>query len=188
LLARAAALQPVARAGAAEETQSFVWERLRGLLLERGDGTTPEMIEAVFAAAPRSPLDVEARLRALGEFLALPESGVLAAANKRIANILKKTPPPAGARVDPSRFTEPAERELAAALEALEAPVAAARARGEYALSLKLSSGLRAPIDAFFAGVMVMDEDSGRRANRLALLGAVQRLFSGVADLSRLPG
>jgi len=188
LLEHSAALQPVRRAAAAAEAQAFIWERLRGLLLERGDGTTPEMIEAVFAAAPRSPLDVEARLRALREFLALPEAGVLAAANKRIANILKKTPLAGGATVDASRFTEPAERELERALSVLSAPVAAAIADGEYALSLRLSSGLRAPIDAFFAGVMVMDEDAARRENRLALLRDVQTLFGGVADLSRLPG
>jgi glycyl-tRNA synthetase beta chain len=188
LLERSAALQPVRRAGTALEVQSFIWERLRGLLLERGDGTTPEMIEAVFAAAPRSPLDVVARLRALQEFLALPEADALAAANKRIANILRKTPLPASATVDPTRFTEAAERDLEQALTALAAPVAAAMAGGEYALSLRLSSGLRAPIDAFFAGVMVMDEDIVRRENRLALLRDVQRLFGGVADLSRLPG
>jgi glycyl-tRNA synthetase beta chain len=188
LIEHSAALQPVRRTAAALEAQTFIRERLRGLLLERGDGTTPEMIEAVFAAAPRSPLDVEARLRALREFLALPEAGVLAAANKRIANILKKTPLSAGAAVDVSRFTEAAERELERALSALAAPVAAAMAAGEYALSLRLSSGLRTPIDAFFAGVMVMDEDAARRENRLALLRDVRTLFGGVADLSRLPG
>jgi glycyl-tRNA synthetase beta chain len=188
LIEHSAALQPVRRTAAALEAQTFIRERLRGLLLERGDGTTPEMIEAVFAAAPRSPLDVEARLRALREFLALPEAGVLAAANKRIANILKKTPLSAGAAVDVSRFTEAAARELAGGVRAPAAPVAAAMAAGEYALSLRLSSGLRTPIDAFFAGVMVMDEDAARRENRLALLRDVRTLFGGVADLSRLPG
>lgn len=188
LLECSAAAQPVQRPAAVTEADAFITERLRGLLLERADGTTTEMVDAVLAAAPRSPLDLEARLRALKSFLQLPESGVLAAANKRIANILKKTPHEAPHTVDTGAFSENAERELHLALEELRRPVAAAMRLGDYAQSLSLLAALRPPIDAFFEQVMVMDENPARRANRLALLRDVQALFGGVADLSRLPG
>jgi glycyl-tRNA synthetase beta chain len=188
LLELSAAAQPVQRAGVAAEVQSFISERLRGLLLERADGTTTEMIDAVLAKTPGSPLEVEARLQALKLFLQLPEAGVLAAANKRIANILKKTPHDAKLAVDAERFTEDAERSLHLALEELRGPVAEAMRIGDYAQSLRLLTALRSRIDAFFDAVMVMDEDKQRRDNRLALLREVQTLFGGVADLSRLPG
>ena len=90
LLGASAAAQPVQRAGVIDEVYDFIAERLRGLLLEE-PGTTAEMLDAVLANRPRSPLDAVTRLQALKEFLLLPEAGVLAAINKRIANILKKT-------------------------------------------------------------------------------------------------
>jgi glycyl-tRNA synthetase beta chain len=188
LLELSAAAQPVQRAATAAEVYAFIAERLRGLLLERADGSSTEMIDAVLATGPRSPLDVEARLQALKAFLQLPEAGVLAAANKRIANILKKTPFDTGISIDAGRFTEDAERELHLALTELRRPVAEAMRLGEYAQSLRLLTGLRHRIDAFFEGVMVMDDDKALRDNRLALLRDVQTLFGGVADLSRLPG
>jgi glycyl-tRNA synthetase beta chain len=188
LLELSAAAQPVQRAATAAEVYAFIAERLRGLLLERADGSSTEMIDAVLATGPRSPLDVEARLQALKAFLQLPEAGVLAAANKRIANILKRTPFDTGISVDAGRFTEDAERELHLALTELRRPVAEAMRLGEYAQSLRLLSGLRHRIDAFFEAVMVMDDDQALRDNRLALLRDVQTLFGGVADLSRLPG
>jgi glycyl-tRNA synthetase beta chain len=188
LLEVSAAAQPVQRAATAAEVYAFIAERLRGLLLERADGTSTEMIDAVMATGPRSPLDVEARLQALRAFLQLPEAGVLAAANKRIANILKKTPFDTGISVDSGRFTEPAERELHLALTELRRPVAEAMRLGEYEQSLRLLTGLRPRIDAFFEKVLVMDDNKVLRDNRLALLRDVQTLFGGVADLSRLPG
>lgn len=192
LLEQSAAAQPVtdsaAAAGVAAAVQAFIAERLRGLLLERADGTTTEMIDAVLAAGPRSPLDVEARLRALKEFLSLPDAGVLAAANKRIANILRKTAIDPALGVDPALFVEEPERRLHGALSDLRRPVAEAMNGGRYAESLRLLAGLRTGIDAFFDGVMVMDENKQRRDNRLALLRDVRTLFGGVADLSRLPG
>ncbi len=188
LLELSAAAQPVQRAAAAAEAFAFIAERLRGLLLERADGTTTEMIDAVLAAAPRSPLDVEARLHALKAFLAVPEAAILAAANKRIANILKKSARELPVAVDAARFSEDAERALHEALDELRGPVASAMRLGEYAQTLSLLTALRPPIDAFFESVMVMDENLERRDNRLALLRDVQALFGGVADLSRLPG
>jgi glycyl-tRNA synthetase beta chain len=187
LLEQAAAAQPVLRTGVTDEVYDFIAERLRGMLLEQ-PGTTPEMLDAVFANRPRSPLDAVTRLEALKEFLLLPEAGILAAINKRIANILKKTSLAAGAAVNPGALTEDAELQLHRTLSEVRAPVEDAAAQRRYAHSLKALVALRAPVDDFFERIMVMDEDLHRRNNRLALLRDVQRLLSGVADLSRLPG
>jgi glycyl-tRNA synthetase beta chain len=188
MLEISAAAQPVQRPGTAAEVYSFMVERLRGLLLERADRTTPEMIDAVLAVGRRSPYDIELRLQALKGFLQLPDAAILAAANKRIANILKKSAVEDSVRVDATLFVEPAERALYADLQERSGPVLAAIADRRYAESLQLLASFRASIDGFFAAVMVMDENPARRDNRLALLAAVRKLFSGVADLSRLPG
>jgi glycyl-tRNA synthetase beta chain len=187
LLAEAAAAQPVLKAGVADEVYGYLFERLRGLLSEE-PGTTVEMVDAVFANRPRSPLDALTRLSALKEFLSMPEAVVLAAINKRIANILKKTTLDSQVTVDAGALTEEAEKQLHRTLSELRAPVEEAAAERRYAQSLKALVALRAPVGEFFERVMVMDDDIGRRNNRLALLREVQRLLGGVADLSRLPG
>jgi len=187
LLAVAAAAQPVQRAGVADEVYEFIAERLRGMLLEQ-PGTTPEMLDAVLANRPRSPLDAVTRLAALKGFLLLPDAGVLAAINKRIANILKKTTVQSDAAVDPQGLAEEAELGLHHALLNLRDPVLEASRQHRYADSLQALVGLRAPVNDFFDRVMVMDEDASKRNNRLALLRDVQILLTGVADLSRLPG
>jgi glycyl-tRNA synthetase beta chain len=187
LLAAAAAAQPVQRAGVIDEVYDFIAERLRGLLMEE-PGTTVEMLDAVFANRPHSPLDAVTRLKALQEFLLLPEAGVLAGINKRIANILKKTSLGGDAAVDAEALTEDAERRLHQVMSDLHAPVRDAAAQRRYADSLKALVALRAPVDDFFERIMVMDENLARRNNRLALLRDVQLLLGGVADLSRLPG
>jgi glycyl-tRNA synthetase beta chain len=187
LLEAAAALQPVQRAAVADEVYDFIAERLRGMLLEQA-GTTPEMLDAVLSHRPRSPLDAVTRLAALKEFLLLPDAGVLAAINKRIANILKKTQVRADMIVDPEGLTEEAERGLQRALMDLQGPVLEATSQRRYADSLRALVGLRAPVNDFFDRVMVMDENTLKRNNRLALLRDVQILLGGVADLSRLPG
>ena len=187
LLEQAAAAQPVRKAGVTDEVYDFIAERLRGLLLEE-PGTTPEMLDAVFANRPRSPLDAVTRLAALKEFLLLPEAGILAAINKRIANILKKTSLGSDAAVNAGALTEEAERQLHQVLGRLRVPVEDATAQRRYAEGLKALVALRAPVDDFFERIMVMDENMERRNNRLALLRDVQRLLGGVADLSRLPG
>jgi len=188
LALRSAAAQPLQRPAAADEVFSFLLERLRGLLLERGDGTTTEMVDAVLAVGARSPVDIDARLQALRQFLTVPDAAILTAANKRIANILKKTELDSGVVVASEHFSEAAEHGLHRALLEVRAPVEDAMRRRAYGESLSLLAGLRGSIDAFFAEVMVMDEDAALRRNRLALLREVQRAFSGVADLSRLPG
>ena len=186
-LEAAAALQPVQRAAVAGEVYDFIAERLRGMLLEQA-GTTPEMLDAVLSNRPRSPLDAVTRLAALKEFLLLPDAGVLAAINKRIVNILKKTQVRADMIVDPEGLIEEAERELQRALMDLRGPVLEATSQRRYADSLRALVGLRAPVNDFFDRVMVMDENTSKRNNRLALLRDVQILLGGVADLSRLPG
>jgi len=187
LLAEAAAAQPVQRAGVVDEVYQFIVERLRGMLIEEA-GVTAEMLDAVLATRPCSPLDAVTRLQALKEFLLLPDAGTLAAINKRIVNILKKAPPSSGAAVDAGALTEPAERELHKVLGGLRGPVKSATDERRYADSLRLLVSLRAPVDDFFERIMVMDEDLKRRNNRLALLREVSLLLGGVADLSRLPG
>ena len=171
-------------------------ERLRAYYLDNAGApplpgqavVTAEMFDAVLAARPASPLDFDARLKALSTFLELPESASLTAANKRIANILRKanmTPPP---EVDVLRLRESAEVRLFDAMRALRDAVATATARREYAGALGQLAQLRPAVDAFFDQVLVMDENPQLRANRLSLLTQLQGLFAGVADLSRLPG
>ncbi len=187
VLAAAAAAQPVQRAAVADEVYDFIAERLRGLLLEE-PGTTPEMLDAVLANRPRSPLDARMRLAALKKFLLLPDAVVLAGINKRIANILKKTHVGHDWAVDPQALSEDAERALHQALTHLRNPVLDATRQQRYADSLQALMGLRAPVNEFFDRVMVMDENAAKRNNRLALLRDVSILLGGVADLSRLPG
>jgi glycyl-tRNA synthetase beta chain len=187
VLAAAAAAQPLQRAGVVDEVYDFIADRLRGMLLEQS-GTTSEMLDAVLANRPRSPLDVVTRLEALKEFLLLPDAVVLAGINKRIANILKKTQVSRDWRVDPEILSEEAERGLHQALTKLRDPVLDATGQRRYADSLQALVGLRAPVNEFFDRVMVMDENTAKRNNRLALLRDVLILLGGVADLSRLPG
>ena len=180
----------------ASEIYDFLMERLRAYYLDSAGAppmpgqaaVTTEMFDAVLAARPGSPLDFDARLKALSTFLELPESASLTAANKRIANILRKanmTPP---AEVDVLHLRESAEVRLFDSMRALRDAVATATAQHEYAGALGRLAQLRPAVDAFFDQVMVMDENPQLRANRLSLLAQLQGLFAGVADLSRLPG
>jgi glycyl-tRNA synthetase beta chain len=142
----------------------------------------------VLATAPRSPLDFDARLAALAGFLARPEAASLAAANKRIANILKKADGFTPGTVATATLHEPAEKQLHAALAKLRDGVQTAVAKRDYVEALSALAGLRGDVDAFFDAVMVNDPDEALRANRLSLLAELRALFGGVADLSRLPG
>jgi glycyl-tRNA synthetase beta chain len=178
------------------EIYDFLMERLRAYYLERPDGlaapgraaVTPEMFDAVLATRPASPLDFDARLKALSTFLELPESASLTAANKRIANILRKAPGGAPQEVNVARLRESAEVRLYDSMHGLRESVTKATERREYTGALGQLAQLRPAVDAFFDQVMVMDEDPELRANRLGLLAQLQGLFAGVADLSRLPG
>ncbi|MGH8308400.1 MAG: glycine--tRNA ligase subunit beta [Steroidobacteraceae bacterium] len=175
------------------QVYEYIMERLRAYYLESAEqfGVTTERFDAVLATRPRAPLDFDARLRALAGFLALPEAASLTAANKRIANILRKSAEPGAAlpgTIEVAALREPAEIALHDALRSVRDSVAGAVERREYAGALGRLAQLRPTVDAFFDGVMVMDADPKRRGNRVALLSELQRLFGGIADLSRLPG
>ena len=190
---RAFELQPVKNVAAAAEVLDYVVERLRGLLVDGQTGYSTEMFDAVIAAGPRSPHDAAARLAALAVFLQRPEAASLAAANKRIANILRKSAGEAAAVVAAANINSqllalPAELALQAALTQQQASVRTAVAAGDYAGALARLAGLRGAVDAFFDQVMVNDPDAALRSNRHALLAAVRDLFSGFADFSKLPG
>ena len=172
-----------------DEVYDYIFERLRAYYLEGDSGRalTAEMFDAVLANRPTSPLDFDARLRALETFVALPDAASLAAANKRIANILRKAAV-AGADIDDDRLIDPAERILAEQVTAIERLVVPLREQREYTEVLCKLAILRPAVDRFFDEVMVMAEDPALRANRLALLGRLSGMFLTVADLSRLPG
>jgi glycyl-tRNA synthetase beta chain len=163
---------------------AFIFERLAGNLREQG--YTAEEVDAVLSLSPQYLADIPRRLAAAREFSSLPEAGALAAANKRVGNLLKKADDTAPGNIDPARFREPAESALFAALETIAPEAEAAFARGDYAASLKTLAALRAPVDAFFDTVMVNAEDPALRANRLALLARLRAAMNQVADLSRL--
>ncbi len=169
------------------EIYDYMMERLRAWWLEGGRVTT-EMFDAVLDTRPDSPLDFDARLQALSSFLALPEALSLTAAYKRIANILRKSSDEAAPRVDPGLLVEPAERRLATAFEDLRGDVQRLLDAGHYGEALHRLAALRPEVDAFFDTVLVMAPEPGLRANRLALLAALQRQLQHTANLSRLPG
>jgi glycyl-tRNA synthetase beta chain len=161
-----------------------LYDRLVGSLREQG--ASAQEVDAVIALRPPRWGDIPRRLAAVRAFAALPESAALAAANKRVGNILKKADTALPDTVDPALLTEPAEQALAGAL-AQVAPVAdAAFDRGDYIASLQSLAALKAPVDAFFEAVMVNAEDPALRQNRLALLASLHRAMNRVADLSRL--
>ncbi len=162
----------------------FVYERLAGSLREQG--YSPQEVDAVLSLRPPRLAEVSRRLAAVRAFAALPEAEPLAAANKRIANILKKSEAAPAAAVDPARLVEPAERALHAALQAVQPLADALFGNGEYAASLRELAVLKAPVDDFFDNVMVNADDAALRANRLALLATLHTAMNRIADLSKL--
>ncbi|MEX0734798.1 MAG: glycine--tRNA ligase subunit beta [Steroidobacteraceae bacterium] len=174
--------------GLADEIYDYMMERLRAWYLEGQGEITTEMFDAILDTRPVSPLDFDNRLRALAAFLKLPDAAGLTAANKRIANILRKAGEQPSPRVDPGLLTDPHERKLATAVEELRQDVERLVTARRYAEALARLASLHGAVDAFFDHVLVMSEDVRVRANRLALLAALQRLFLHMANLSRLPG
>ncbi|MFM0400988.1 glycine--tRNA ligase subunit beta [Paraburkholderia aspalathi] len=186
-LLRTAYAQFAAVPGVADSTQAiyeFSMDRLRGLLRERG--YAPGEIDAVLALNPTRLDDIVARLDAVREFAALPEAASLAAANKRISNILKKSEGSATGGVQVALLTEAAEKALYAQLEQVAPRVQTQLAARDYTGALTALAALREPVDTFFNDVMVNAEDPALRANRLALLGALHQQMNCVADISRL--
>jgi glycyl-tRNA synthetase beta chain len=185
-----AALPFAAPEGTAREVYDYVFERLRAYYLEGDAGfeITTEMFDAVLATRPASPLDFDSRLRALAGFLRLPDALSLAAANKRIANILRKATEPVRDVLDDDLLRDPAEQILAEQVAAIGRKVEPLFSARQYTEALQSLAVLRKAVDDFFDSVMVMAEDPALRANRLALLRRLQSLFMHAADLSRLPG
>jgi len=184
LVSAALSAFPAGHGAVQAELSTFLYDRLVGLLREQG--SSAQEVDAVIALRPDRWGDIPRRLAAVREFAALPESAALAAANKRVGNILKKANGDVPSAVDAAWLKAPAEQALAAAL-AQTAPLAdAAFEAGDYTASLRALAALKAPVDAFFDSVMVNAEEPALRRNRLALLAALQRAMNRVADLSRL--
>ncbi len=163
---------------------TFILERLRGVLRERG--FSPNEIEAVVAQQPDTLDNIIERLEAVQAFAALPESASLAAANKRITNILKKSEAGAAATVQAGLLQEAAEQGLHAAMTEVKPQVDAAFAQGDFSAALKTLAALRDQVDAFFNEVMVNAEDVALRNNRIALLSELHGMMNQVADISKL--
>jgi glycyl-tRNA synthetase beta chain len=186
-LLRAAYAQFAAVPNVADSTQAiyeFSMDRLRGLLRERGYAAGE--IDAVLALNPTRLDDIVARLDAVREFATLTEAASLAAANKRISNILKKSEGAATGGVQVTLLVEAAEKALHAQLEQVAPRVQSQLAARDYTGALTALAALREPVDTFFNDVMVNAEDPALRANRLALLGALHQQMNCVADISRL--
>jgi glycyl-tRNA synthetase beta chain len=168
----------------AEQLSEFIYERLAGSLREQGYSALE--VEAVVGLRPQRLGDIPRRLAAVRAFAALPEAASLAAANKRVGNILKKVDGAVAAKVDAALLKESAEVALNAALSQVKPQADAAFERGDYTASLQALAALKAPVDAFFDAVMVNAEDPALRANRLGLLATLHQAMNRVADLSRL--
>ena len=162
----------------------FIYERLAGSLREQG--FSAQEVDAVLSLRPARLADVTARLAAVRAFAALPEAAALAAANKRVGNILKKADGAVAPHVNVELLTELAEAALHAALLDVQTTADAAFDQGDYPASLQALAALRAPVDAFFDTVMVNADDPALRANRLGLLARLHAAMNRVADLSKL--
>jgi len=162
----------------------FIYERLAGVLREQG--ATAQQVDAVLSLRPKELGDVGKKLAAVRAFAALPESASLAAANKRVSNILKKADGEVIEQVDAALLTDPAEKALHAALVDIERIARPAFDRRDFTASLQALAALKAPVDAFFDTVMVNADDPKIRVNRLGLLAILRSAMNRVADLSRL--
>ena len=170
----------------AESLYDFITERMRAYYLDRKTGLTPEMFAAVMARRPVSLLDFDERLKAVAAFVKLEPASSLAAANKRIGNILRQAGVDSGASLDQSLITEPAETALFESVVKAQQAVAPMLESRDYTNVLTTLADLRDPVDGFFDDVMVMTDDEALRNNRLALLAELRAMFLNVADVSRL--
>ncbi len=169
-------------AGTTLEVKNFIYDRYWNQLAPLFG---PAAVEAVIVQHP--PLhEVVKRVRAVIEFQKLPEAAALAAANKRVTNILKKADSTFAVSINEALLVEPAEKELASALKTVAARADVAWAAGDYTGNLQALAALKEPVDAFFESVMVNAEDPALRANRLGLLATLHQAMNRVADLSKL--
>ena len=175
--------QPAVKPAPAE-LEAFVLERLRGYLREQGGSAN--QVEALIAQRPATLASLPDRLAAVQAFEALPEAAALAAANKRIVNILRKSGAEAANAVDRSRLAVGAEHDLYLAFQRLGPAVSASCDAGDFTAALKSLATAKPVVDRYFDEVMVMADDPSVRANRLALLSGVAATMNRVADLSKL--
>ena len=195
------ALPPTSRIGAAIDAQpeakgdrgelahelyTLITERLRRYFLDRDTSLATETFDAVMAREPASLVDFDQRLHAVQDFLGLDEAESLAAANKRIANILRQADAAADGSVAENLLEDGAERALFKALSNVSKTVAPKLGERQYTDALRELAGLKEPVDSFFDDVMVMVDDESVRNNRLAMLSQLRALFLDVADISRL--
>ncbi len=167
-----------------EALADFIYDRLAGSLREQG--YSAQEVDAVVSQRPQRLGDIPKRLAAVRAFAALPEAEALAAANKRVGNILKKVEGGVAAKIDSALLQEAAEVALAQALAEVKPAADAAFAKGDYAASLQSLAALKAPVDTFFNDVMVNAEDPALRTNRLGLLATLHLAMNQVADISKL--
>jgi glycyl-tRNA synthetase beta chain len=171
-------------AGVVEEVMEFVLERLKAYFVDQG--VPVDVFQAVQAREPTEPHDFAKRVHAVDAFRKLPEAASLAAANKRIQNILKQAEDAVPARIDENLFAADAEWNLAAKTLGLAPRVRDLLKKRDYTTAMTNLAGLREEVDDFFDNVKVMDEDERLRKNRLALLQSISNLFLDTADISRL--
>ncbi len=170
--------------GLAPQVLDFIFDRLRARYED--EGVEVAVYQAVRAVSPTSPLDFDQRVQAVQAFRALPQAAALAAANKRVSNLLSKAEGQIAASVEAHHFDNPSEFALNAAIQQAEHAVQPLAAARQYNLALSQLANLREPVDAFFEAVLVNAEDPAVRANRYALLAKLRGLFLGVADISVL--
>lgn len=176
--------EPDAQAATLQAIQEFCNDRLSVNLREQG--ASPQEVDAVLALNPVLLSEIPTRLSAVRAFASLPEADALAAANKRVSNILKKVESPVAAKVNDALLQEAAEKSLAQALEKVKPEADALFETGDYAASLQALAALKTPVDDFFDNVMVNADDPALKANRLGLLATLHQAMNRVADLSKL--
>ncbi|WP_435236026.1 glycine--tRNA ligase subunit beta [Psychromonas sp. PT13] len=167
-----------------QDVVDFLFARFRAAY--QANGFSVELIQSVLDRRPTSPVDFEKRIQAVAKFHALPEAAPIAAANKRISNILAKVTGEINTDIDNALLQEDAEKSLADVLSALESKLSPMFAQGDYESALFELASLQTPVDAFFDNVMVMAEDEAVKQNRLAMLNRLRNLFLQVADVSVL--
>ena len=167
-----------------EKVTEFVFDRLSGVLRDQGYST--QEVESVVSLRPQRLAEISKRLAAVRAFSALPEAPALAAANKRVGNILKKAEGAVEAKVNPSLLQVDEEKALHSAINSIASHADSAWKKGDYTANLQALAALKAPVDAFFDKVMVNAEDPALKANRLGLLATLHNAMNRVADLSKL--
>jgi glycyl-tRNA synthetase beta chain len=170
--------------GLALQVLDFIFDRLRARYED--EGVDIAVYQSVRAVGPTAPLDFDQRVQAVQLFRQLPEAAALAAANKRVSNLLGKADGTVASSVEAHYFDNPKEFSLYSAIQQADHAVQPLAAERRYRAALELLAGLREPVDAFFEEVLVNAEDPAVRANRYALLAKLRGLFLGVADISLL--